>query len=315
MVLNRARLGFVPLFTLISLTVPLTSFAQTAAGSTALTTSSSTTALDLTTPATINIASSTSPSNSSGQATSTPALDPHNSVDVASAVKSYFADIPVMAAIAKCESSFTQYNTNGTVLNGGSGGMIGVFQINKSVHAKFALTLGDDITTLQGNMAYARYLYDGEGTDPWISSEGCWGPVVSAGLLPAAASSTMQRIIAAVTPSVAHASTLDSTSASSAPAKASTAGALSINLKSGSVSSQVATLQQLLNTAGYMVAKSGAGSPGQETSTFGPATKSAVQRFQCTHNIACSGSESTTGYGYVGAKTRAALSNALALAR
>jgi hypothetical protein len=204
----------------------------------------------------------------------TPALDPYNSTDVATAVRSYFADIPVMAAIAKCESSFTQYNTNGSVLKGGSGGMIGVFQINKSVHAKFALSLGDDITTLAGNMTYARYLYNNEGTEPWDSSKGCWGSVVSAGVQQAASS---------------------------------TVPALTQNLKVGSTGAQVTTLQQLLNTAGYKIAKTGAGSPGQETSTFGPATKLAVERFQCAHNITCSGSEGTTGFGYVGVKTRAAL--------
>ena len=143
--------------------------------------------------------------------------------------------------------------------------MIGVFQINRSVHAKFALSLGDNISTLAGNMAYARYLYTQEGTDPWISSEGCWGSVE-----------------------------------------------VSTNLKMGTVSPQVIALQKLLNSAGYAVAKNGAGSPGHESSTFGLATKAAVQRFQCAQNIACKGTEATTGYGLVGAKTRIALVRAAA---
>jgi len=60
------------------------------------------------------------------------------------------------------------------------------------------------------------------------------------------------------------------------------------------------------------VAKSGAGSPGHETQKFGAATLAAVQRFQCVQNIACKGSEATTGYGLVGAKTRTALVRAAA---
>ena len=276
MAIQRARAGFVLLITLISLAAPLTSFAQTDAGSTTLPTSRSTVA--------------TSDSTSSPQATLT--IDPYNSTDVEAAVRSYFADIPVMGNIAKCESSFTQYNANGTVLNGGSGGMIGVFQINKSVHAKFALSLGDEITTLAGNMAYARYLYNNEGTDPWDSSKGCWGGVTLASV----ASSTLATITDVVTPTVAHAQT-----------SATTDTKLTQNLKVGASGVQVTRLQQLLNAAGYKIAKTGAGSPGQETSTFGTATKLAVERFQCAHSIACSGSEGSTGYGYVGAKTRAAI--------
>jgi hypothetical protein len=263
MFLTRAL--FASLITL-TLLVPSVSFAQTAASSTTATTTAVV-------------------------ATTTPTIDPYSSVDVAAAVKSYFADIPVMANIAKCESNFREYSADGSVLNGGSGGMIGVFQINRSVHAKFALSLGDDITTLAGNMAYARYLYTQEGTDPWISSEGCWGSVE----VPAAASSTVSTIATTTTP------TTDTKITN-----------LSANLKMGTVSPQVVALQKLLNSAGYLVAKSGVGSPGHETAKFGAATKAAVQRFQCAQNIACKGTESTTGYGYVGAKTRIALARTAA---
>jgi peptidoglycan hydrolase-like protein with peptidoglycan-binding domain len=87
-------------------------------------------------------------------------------------------------------------------------------------------------------------------------------------------------------------------------------GNLTANLKLGITSPQVATLQQLLNSAGFYIAKSGSGSPGHESTTFGAMTLAAVERFQCAQNIVCKGTVATTGYGFVGAKTRAALAQA-----
>lgn len=43
---------------------------------------------------------------------------------------------------------------------------------------------------------------------------------------------------------------------------------------------------------------------GLTTGYFGILTQSAIQRFQCEHNIICEGSPQTTGYGLVGPKTR-----------
>jgi peptidoglycan hydrolase-like protein with peptidoglycan-binding domain len=72
---------------------------------------------------------------------------------------------------------------------------------------------------------------------------------------------------------------------------------------------QVMYLQQLLNGAGYTIASSGPGSPGNETSKFGSLTRDSVRRFQCAKNIVCSGDEYSTGYGFVGNRTRTALLN------
>jgi len=52
------------------------------------------------------------------------------------------------------------------------------------------------------------------------------------------------------------------------------------NLKMGSMGGEVMWVQQFLNNHGFTIAASGAGSPGNETSHFGPATKAAVIKFQ-----------------------------------
>lgn len=94
---------------------------------------------------------------------------------VEQAVRTYFADIPVMIEIARCESKFRQFNSDGTALHGGgNGGMVGVFQIYDMVHRVPASALGFDITTLEGNMGYARHLYMQLGTNPWNSAQSCW---------------------------------------------------------------------------------------------------------------------------------------------
>jgi hypothetical protein len=51
-------------------------------------------------------------------------------------------------------------------------------------------------------------------------------------------------------------------------------------LQMGVFDSQVRLLQRALNSLGFTIAKSGAGSPGKETNYFGPATRLALIRFQ-----------------------------------
>jgi len=75
-------------------------------------------------------------------------------------------------------------------------------------------------------------------------------------------------------------------------------------LKFKSEGEEVKQLQQILNNHGFVIAKEGAGSKGNETNHFGSLTREAVKKFQCQHNIVCSGNEQTTGYGLLGPKTR-----------
>jgi len=87
----------------------------------------------------------------------------------------HFADVPVMADIAFCESRFRQFDQDGSVLKGEANRAdVGVFQINEKYHAHTAVKLNMNIYTLEGNMEYARHLYDKFGTDPWVYSSKCW---------------------------------------------------------------------------------------------------------------------------------------------
>jgi len=57
------------------------------------------------------------------------------------------------------------------------------------------------------------------------------------------------------------------------------------SLTLGATGSDVKALQVYLNTHGYTVSTSGAGSRGNETMYFGPATRSALSRFQAANRI------------------------------
>ncbi|MEX2014195.1 MAG: hypothetical protein WD896_02465 [Parcubacteria group bacterium] len=90
-------------------------------------------------------------------------------------INDYFADIPIMAKIAKCESRYRHLNSSGTVLKGMKDKRdTGVMQINLFYHADTADKLGYNVHDLDGNVAYARHLYEKQGTKPWMSSSACW---------------------------------------------------------------------------------------------------------------------------------------------
>lgn len=86
-----------------------------------------------------------------------------------------FKDHPIMIEVAKCESGFTQFSTSTEVLRGKSNAHdIGIFQINELYHRKNAESLGINIDTIEGNIAYARVLFSKGGTAPWSASQYCW---------------------------------------------------------------------------------------------------------------------------------------------
>lgn len=184
-------------------------------------------------------------------------------------VRFYFADIPIMIDIARCETGFRQFKTDGSPLYDPTGTYIGIFQISELIHTPKATSLGLDVRTIDGNLGYARYLYNSSGTGPW---KGC----------------------------------LPKTTPTSIP---SISGSITANLRMGQTSPQVLLVQQILNRNGFVITVSGGGSPGNETSYFGSLTREAVRRFQCAKGIACSGTEATTGYGRVGPATRSALNS------
>jgi len=96
------------------------------------------------------------------------------------AVREYFKDIPIMAEVARCESTFRHTLADGTVLRGKVDGRdTGVMQINTGYHAATAAKLGLDIFKLEDNMAYARYLYEKQGTQPWSASAPCWSKTLA----------------------------------------------------------------------------------------------------------------------------------------
>lgn len=65
----------------------------------------------------------------------------------------------------------------------------------------------------------------------------------------------------------------------------------------GSVNQEVLLLQRFLNTHGFIIATSGPGSQGNETSSFGKATEKALRAYQCSKKIVCAGTSASTGYG------------------
>lgn len=90
-------------------------------------------------------------------------------------VRAYFRDTPILAEIARCESRFRHLDRSGTVLRGKlTREDLGVMQINEFYHEETAWRLGFDLHTLDGNLAYAKWLYSKEGVAPWLSSAKCW---------------------------------------------------------------------------------------------------------------------------------------------
>lgn len=101
---------------------------------------------------------------------------PETKFHYAEEVKTYFKGDPVLISIAKCESDFRQYDKDGDILRGKVNSKdVGVMQINEDYHLEKSKALGLDIYTLEGNLAYAKELYQDQGLNAWKSSYRCWG--------------------------------------------------------------------------------------------------------------------------------------------
>ncbi len=81
-----------------------------------------------------------------------------------------------MIEIAKCESRFRHLDQKGNILRGVvNSADVGVMQINEYYHLDTAERQNYNIYSIEGNTAYARALYEKEGTTPWNASKPCWG--------------------------------------------------------------------------------------------------------------------------------------------
>jgi len=91
---------------------------------------------------------------------------------------------PALQPVCACESTGSrfgtprQYNADGTVLRGKiNPNDIGMCQINtepRNGHLEASISLGLDIFTTEGNIAYANWLYEQSGLTPWNWSRSCW---------------------------------------------------------------------------------------------------------------------------------------------
>lgn len=98
-----------------------------------------------------------------------------STADVKRITKEYFKDTPILAEIARCESTYRHF-VGDTVLRGKvNGADVGVMQINEKYHLARSQKLGIDIHTLKGNLEYGALLYKEQGSQPWSASRPCWG--------------------------------------------------------------------------------------------------------------------------------------------
>jgi len=90
-------------------------------------------------------------------------------------VGTYFEETPLLAKVAWCESRNRQFTKNGDIFRGKVNNRdVGVMQINEYYHGKRAEELGYDLYSLDGNLTYAKYLFEKEGVAPWKASSKCW---------------------------------------------------------------------------------------------------------------------------------------------
>lgn len=226
-----------------------------------------------------------------------------------------FGEDHTMMDVARCESSFRQFDGSGEALRNPRSGAVGVFQILEGLHEEPAEKLGIDIFTAEGNIAYARKLYDSFGLSPWSPSSLCWDDGSLSATNPDGkpeAKEESTRVPVKVRDDgelrLLHSDKKPEQKQQKQETQESAVKLpITKKLVSGVRDPQVRKLQKLLNDIGYELSESGPGSPGKETNFFGAKTRSAVKEFQCDQDIVCSGGRYSTGYGLVGKETRLAL--------
>ncbi len=119
----------------------------------------------------LNVTTNTAPQIS----TSTDNRPLTDTKDIEAYLRKELVSRPILIEIARCESTFRQYGKDGRPLRGIENPLdVGVFQINEHYHADTAKKLGLDLATVEGNVAYGKYLYGKYGTSPWVHSSKCW---------------------------------------------------------------------------------------------------------------------------------------------
>jgi len=116
----------------------------------------------------------------SGQATTTKIVNSRtfSTSTMESYLREEYADTPILVDIARCESEFRQFDKNGNIIRGRANAAdVGVMQINEFYHADTARNMGIDIHTVEGNVAFAKYLYSKYGSSPWSASQPCWSKI------------------------------------------------------------------------------------------------------------------------------------------
>jgi len=90
-------------------------------------------------------------------------------------VREVFKDAPAMIDVAYCESTMRHYVGSTTeVLRGREVREdVGGFQINEKYHLETATKMGLNIYEPDGNIAYAKYLYEKNGLRDWSASHNC----------------------------------------------------------------------------------------------------------------------------------------------
>src|SRR3989338_1000374 len=102
---------------------------------------------------------------------------------------------------------------------------------------------------------------------------------------------------AAVNAELGASAATPATPSASAVANANANASFKRDLETGSTGDDVRALQAYLNSHGFPVAESGAGSLGNETDRFGGLTRAALAKWQASVGI-------TPAAGYFGPKTR-----------